>query len=130
MPKDGWASTRRRDAVRRAKAGAGKPYFSRKKAKGKGSKAKKQDVIRQQMQASKRHHDKALGPSKPAKAKPAGYLLAAGRQVQICRDDGGEWPIWQPYAMRKTITAAPHGEADGYRVFRFEGWLIRIPSGF
>lgn len=123
MPKDGWASTRRRDAVRRAKAG--KPYFSRNKAKGKGSKANKRDVIRQQMQASKRQHDKALGPSKT-------IVLRAGSAVQICRDDGGEWPIWQPYTMRKTLTLAPSGIVDGYALFKFEGWLIRIPrpSGF
>jgi len=129
MPKDDWASTRRRDAVRRAK---GNHAFSSRKAKPK-SKAKKQGKIRQQMQASQRFHDKKLGRSTSKSEGPKRVSLAAGSNVQIRRDEQStDWQIWQPYTMQKTLTLAPVAIVDGYAVFQFEGWLIRIPrpSGF
>lgn len=119
MPKDDWAPTRRRDAIRRAKAGKSWSSFARpKKSK---SKAKRKQKIRSQAQASKRQHDKVLGNAAP----PSQTLFIAAGTTSSIRKHGTR--DWAAYVTQKGVTAAITFKGADYVVARFQNWLIKIP---
>lgn len=120
MPRDDWAPTRTRDAIRRATGGS-RSYLPSTKSKKKRSKQEsKQARIRREMGESKRLHDKKLGASKPARNA---YRIVAGTAVEV-RKPGGEW---QPHVTKVEVIANHRHRVGGFFVYRHGEWEIRAP---
>lgn len=109
MPRDEWASTRRRDAIRRAKQG--KSWTKIAKPKKSNSKSRR----RLRRQSSRGYFRKDFGGSDET-------LIHSGTAVEIRRGDGP----WMSYTTKKALSLLPVSIGRDHEEFEFGGWRIRL----
>lgn len=120
MPRDDWAPTRTRDAIRRATSGSRSYLPSTKQKKKRNKHETKQARIRREMAESKRLHDGKLGASKHSRNA---YRIVAGTTVEV-RKPGVEW---RTHVTKLELVTNHRRTVGGFFVYRHDGWEIRIP---
>lgn len=102
MPKDAWASTRRRNTIKRIIRA---DKWANRRPRGGGKKRRKQ-------------------AKSFSRVKPTTYVLRAGTHVEIRKAGRGNWT---PYLTQKTVQATLSALADEFTYLTFQNWSIRIP---